>query len=162
MKLGKYAGGICRICGSDTLGADIGCSCINMYSRAKKIALKNHNKESLEYNYSIEMRYLMNKFVSDYEIKLMKHNNDLNKTFRSEFKKSFYPSVVNFYKEKGFVSKKQLEIVKKELYGFNGGCMSEDYPKINELKENFLNKFASENDSEIVEIARNLWKQKKN
>jgi hypothetical protein len=92
---------------------------------------------------------------------LEKHNGDLDKTFKSDFKKSFYPSVVEFYNSKGFVSKKQLEIVKNELYGFNGGCMSEDYPKIEKQKENFLNNFALNNDPEIIEIARNLWKQKK-
>lgn len=161
MKLGSLAGGVCRICGSYTMGADIGCSCMIMYNRAKKIALHNHEKESLEYNYSIEMRYIMNKFVTSYETRLAKHNGDLDKTFRSDFKKSFYPSVVAFFKERGFVSKKQLEIIKNELYGFNGGCMSEDYPQIEKQKEIFLNKFALDNDSEIVEITRNLWKQKK-
>jgi hypothetical protein len=54
MKLGSLAGGVCRISGSDTVGADIGCSCMIMYNRAKKIALDNHVKESLAYNSAIE------------------------------------------------------------------------------------------------------------
>lgn len=161
MKLGRFAGGVCRICGSDTMGADIGCSCMIMYNRAKKIALHNHEKESLEYNYSIEMRFLMDKFVAEYETKLEKHDRDLDKTFRNDFKKQFYPSVVSFYKSKGYVSKKQLDVVIRELYGFNGGCMSEDYKIIEDKKKVFLDNFTHDNDSEIVEITRNLWKQKK-
>ena len=49
----------------------------------------------------------------------------------------------------------------RELYGFDGGCMSEDYKIIENKKKIFLDRFVSDNDSEIVEIARNLWKQKK-
>lgn len=161
MKLGRFAGGVCRICGSDTMGADIGCSCIFMYNRAKKIALKNHSKESLEYNYGIEMKFLMDKFVSKYEARLQKHNNDLDKTFKSDFKKKFYSSVVEFYKSKGFVSRKQLDIVLHELYEFDGGCASDDYKIIEKRKAEFLDCFSSENDPEIIEIAKNLWKQKK-
>ena len=89
MKLGSLAGGVCRICGPDTMGADIGCGCVIMYNRAKKIALHNHDKESLEYNYSIEMRFLMDKFVAEYETRLEKHNGDLDKTFKNDFKKQF-------------------------------------------------------------------------
>lgn len=156
MKLGAMAGGVCRICGSDTLGADIGCSCLKLYNRAKTIALKNHNSESLEYNYGIEMRYIMDKFVKAYDERLEKHNGNLDKMFRNDFKKSFYPSVVEFYKTKGFVSKKQLEIVRREL-----DLRSDTYVVIDKKRENFLNSFARDNDSEIVEITRNLWKQKK-
>ena len=55
MKLGTLAGGTCRVCGSDTYGAEIGCGCIHMYHQAGFIVLRNHDKDSLEYNWGIEM-----------------------------------------------------------------------------------------------------------
>ena len=160
MKLGMLAGGICRICGSDTLGANIGCGCMRMYERAVWIALRNHDEESLTYNYSLDMRYTMDKFVKSYEERLAKHNGDINKTFRSEFKRQFVPSVVEFYKKNGFVSKKQLTLVKRDLYyPYEGDETSEE--DIKKLQKSFIADFKAKYDSEIVEIARNLWKQKK-
>lgn len=161
MKLGSFAGGVCRICGSDTMGADIGCSCMVLFNRAKKIALKNHANDSLEYNWGISMRFYMDKFTAKFDENLKKHGGDLNKAFRNEFKKSFYPSVVEFYKSRGYVSKKQLDIVIRDLYAYDGASASNDYKTIEELKANFLNDFVKNNDSEIVEITRNLWKQKR-
>ena len=158
MKLGKYAGGVCRICGSDTLGADIGCSCINMYNRAKKIALRNHEKESLYYNYTIKMKEIMDFSLKTYEESLAKHNNDINKVFHTDFNRSFFPSCFQFYRDKGYVSSKQLSIVERKY------CFESDssfYKRIEDLKENYLSAFAGEHDEEIIEIARNLWKQKK-
>lgn len=158
MKLGSLAGGVCRICGSDTMGADIGCGCLKMYNEAKFIALKNHGGASVTYNYDIKMQAVMNYASRCYEEALARHNNDINKVFKTDFNRKFFPWVFQFYKEHGYVSGKQLKIVEKKY------CVDVDgsfFEKIEEMKKKYLDNFASENDSEIVEIARNLWKQKK-
>lgn len=159
MKLGSLAGGTCRICGSDTYGSDIGCGCKVMYNQAKFMVLKNHAPDSLEYNYSINMRYIMDKFVSMYESKLNKHNGNTDKMYRNNFKKQFFPSVYDFYKNKGYVSKKQLSLVMQELY--RDYSTNNDYQEIEKLKANYLNNFVKEHDTEIIDVARNLWKSKK-
>lgn len=161
MKLGALAGGICRVCGSDTYGADIGCGCQIMYKRAIWIALKNHEDLSLEYNYGMEMKAIMDKYKEIYDASFEKHNGDINKMFRSEFNRKFFPSVIEFYNKKGYVSKKQLEIVKNKLFGYNPYERDEFYDDLKIKKESFINSFKAEYDGEIIVIARNLWKVKK-
>lgn len=159
MRLGIYAGNICRVCGSDTYGAEIGCSCKKFFNKAKFIALKQYSEDSLEYNFSIEMRAYMGRFVERYNEKLQKHNGNIDKTFRSDFKKSFFPSVVAFFNEKGYVSKKQLDIVKREFE--YDSDIEKMYEEIKEKQDDFLEGFVNAHFSEIVEIARNLWKTQK-
>lgn len=160
MKLGILAGGVCRICGSDTMGSDIGCGCRGMYERAKFICLRLHDKDSLEYNYGIKMRHIMNMFVGYYDESFKKHDGKIEKMFKTDFNRSFYPSVYAQYKEKGYVSKKQLDIVSSKL---QFGCQDDitDTKDIQNEKDAYMNNFTMANDNEIVEIARNLWKQKK-
>ena len=160
MKLGSLAGNVCRICGSETMGSDIGCSCKKLYDKAVFIALKNHDDDSLAYNFSIEMKYYMEKFISQYDGLYQRHNGNINKMYRTEFNRTFYPSVYKFFKENGYVSKKQLDIVKR-LLGKDFDFAEKDYEEIQKQKKNYLADFSSRNDSEIVEITRNLWKQKK-
>ena len=109
MKLGALAGGICRVCGSDTYGADIGCGCQGMYERATWIALKNHEDLSLEYNYGMEMKGIMDAYKEIYDNSFEKHNGDINKMFRSEFNRKFFPSVIQFYNEEGMFFSEQYE-----------------------------------------------------
>ena len=158
MRLGSLAVGTCKICGSDTMGADIGCSCKKLYDKATFIVLKNYDKISMEYNYSIEMRHYMNMFCRDYEDKLSKYNGNISKMYRSDFNRQFFPSVYNQYKEKGFVSRKQLNIVLKKMYPCGVG--SSEYMEIDGRKKDLLCNFVKEHDSEIVEVTRNLWKSK--
>lgn len=157
MKLGFFANNVCKICGSETMGSDIGCSCKKLYNKAVFIALKNDDKSSLNYNYSIEMQIIMNSFINWYDEKLKSHNNNITKMFRSEFKKSFYPSTYAFYKEKGYVSKKQLDIIKR---CFNEDELQKLYEETEKRKQKFLNNFQKENDFQIIEITKNLWKNK--
>lgn len=157
MKLGILANNVCRICGSETMGADIGCSCKKLYNKATFIAL-NNNEKSLDYNYGIEMRATMNRFVDWYDERLKKHDNNILKMFKSEFKRKFYPSIYAFYKERGFVSRKQLDIIKRI---FNEDESSKLYEETEKNKQLFLNMFQKEHDAEIVEITKSLWKSKK-
>lgn len=161
MNLGSLAGGTCRICGSDTMGADIGCSCKKLYDRATFIVLRKHDKISLEYNYSIGMRYYMDMFCREYEEKLAKHNGNIAKMYKNEFNRQFFPSVYNQYKEKGYVSKKQLEIVIKKMFPLGCGGGSKVYMDIEKRKKEYISAFVSEYDFEIVEVTKNLWKSKK-
>lgn len=162
MKLGSLANGVCRICGSDTItGNDIGCSCQKMYNKATFIILKNHPEDSIKYNYSIEMNFIMTAYQKLYDSSFQKHNGDINKMFKTDFNRSFFPSVISFYKEKGFVSKKQLDIVKKRMFQKNFDDEENNFNLISDLKKKFINNFKTEHDSEIIEVARNLWKSKK-
>lgn len=159
MKLGALAGGICRICGSDTMGSDIGCTCMGKYKQAAFIVLRNDDKASLEYNYSLEMRVIMGLFCAEHEESLARHNGDVNKAYKTAFNRSFYPSVYSFYKEKGYVSKKQLGIVHKRL-AYSPDKEEAIYNETEKAKEAFLKDFERQHDGQIVEVARNLWKAK--
>ena len=161
MKLGNLAGGVCRICDSDTLGADIGCSCRIMYERATYIALRNHEEENLMYNWCIESEIIMDKFCSMYEYSLEQHEGKIEKMYRSEFNRNFFPSVYAQWKEKGMVSKKQRNIVWNKYFIHDFDLRKEIEDKVRDAKKSFISAFQSTYDSEIVEITRNLWKQKK-
>jgi hypothetical protein len=158
MKLGALAGGTCRVCGSDTYGADIGCGCIHMYHQAGFIVLRQHDKDSLEYNYGIQMKFIMNDFCSWYEEKMNRCDGNIDKMFRTDFNRQFFPSVYDQYKQKGYVSKKQLDVVKQKIYP-NG--MYDVWEKIENQKRQFMQDFIKEHDGECIEVARNLWKSKK-
>lgn len=158
MKLGALANNVCRICGSETMGADIGCSCQKLYDKATYIVLKQKQDENLEYNYSIKMKVTMDKFCSLYESDLSAHNGDINKMHRSNFNRGFFPSVYKFYKEKGYVSAKQLEIVEKRYFTYGLDNLWED---IDKARESFLRSFKEKYDSEIIDVAWNLFKQRK-
>lgn len=156
MNLGILARNVCKICGSETMGADIGCSCRKLYGKATFIALRNYNNLSLAYNYGIEMHVIMDNFVKFFDEKAKKHNNEIEKMFRSDFRKNFFTSVYEFYKSKNFVSKKQLDIVKKS-FEYESEKL---YADIEEKQKSFLLDFQKNHDKEIVEITKNLWKQK--
>ena len=161
MNLGSLAGGVCRVCGSDTLGADIGCSCIIMYERATYIALRNHEEESLAYNWYLESEIIMDKFCSMYEDSLEQHKGKIENMYRSEFNRSFFPSVYAQWKEKRRVSKKQRDIVWNKYFIYDFYLRKEVEDKVKAAKKSFISAFKGTYDSEIIEIARNLWKQKK-
>ena len=65
------------------MGAEIGCGCIHMYHQAGFIVLRNHDKDSLEYNWGIEMKFIMNDFCSWYEEKMNRYEGNIKKMYRS-------------------------------------------------------------------------------
>lgn len=106
------------------------------------------------------MKYYMEKFISQYDRLYQRHNGNINKMYRTEFNRTFYPSVYKFFKENGYVSKKQLNIVKR-LLGKDFDFVEKDYEEIQKQKKSYLTDFSNRNDNEIVEITRNLWKHSK-
>lgn len=155
MKLGILAGNVCRVCGSDTMGASIGCGCMKMMAKATFIVLSQNNEASLEYNYSIKMRKYLEYFILDYEARLERHNGNIDKMFKTSFNRAFYPSLYAFVKEKGYCSKKQLDIVVKR-FNNDYDLIEKIEKEIEEEKEIFLKNFAEENYKIRLEIARNL------
>jgi hypothetical protein len=157
MKLGALANNVCRICGSETMGADIGCSCRKLYDKAIFMVLSKHSEECLEYNYSIKMRVVMNEFSKIYEENL-KEKGAINKVFKTSFNRTFYPSVYEFYKKNGYVSSKQLHIVENKYFSCG---LNEINDKIEKEKKIFLDNFKEKYDSEIIDVAWNLFKKRK-
>lgn len=100
-------GKTCKVCGSrisDNNTTGIGCECRYSYNKARKTVFFDERERGLKY-YAIEADSWMPLFIKTFK----------DTKFRSKFKKSFYPSIVEQYTEKGFVSKKQLEICKSML-----------------------------------------------
>ncbi len=161
MKLGNLAGGVCRICGSDTYGNDIGCGCKAMYEEAKFICLKNHKDESIKYYWGIKLDYVMTHFVQWYDDLFERHDGQIEKMFRTKFNRSFYPSVYEQYEKSGFTSKKQLEIIQYKIFPPETQEEIAMLTEVDTLKDGYMKMFVSTYDNEIVEIARNLWKMKK-
>lgn len=159
MKLGILAGNVCRVCGSDTMGTPIGCSCKKMMKQASFIILAQNKEAAIEYNYSIKMRKYLEYFMADYEEKVERHEGKIEKMYRTEFNRKFYPSLYAFVKEKGYCSKKQLDIVIKRFCS-NFDLVAKIEKEIEEEKEKFLQHFEDEHFELRLEVARNLWKQK--
>ncbi len=92
----------CAVCGAiigDMNPDGVGAECRHVYYGARKV-IHNQVKERAYKYYGTKARIFMPVFIE-------KHK---DVKFRSKFKKSFYPSVVKQWEEKGFLSKKQLEI----------------------------------------------------
>lgn len=160
MKLGNKAGGVCPICGSDTMGAEIDSNCKFLFSCAKDIVLKQYTEDSLKYNYGIESHIIMESFKKEVQEKIEQHKGNWNTAFKIKFKREFSKSVLDFYNEKGFVSKKQLDIVKRfcDTYKSMFGGVQDSIIK---EKKHFIKNFEKKHFEEIVEVARNLWKDLK-
>lgn len=79
-----------------------------------------------------------------------------NTKFKNQFNQSFYQSIANSDR----ISKKQLEImIDKIRPKLLPNQLNEIYDKIDQLKDNFLDKI--EVTREQIEIARNLIRKKK-
>lgn len=95
-------GRTCSVCGAligDNNPDGIGGECRFAYYGARKV-LHNKDKERAYKYYGTKARVFMPVFIEQHK----------DVKFRSEFKKSFYPSVVKQWEEKGYLSKKQLDI----------------------------------------------------
>jgi len=104
-----FSGGrTCSVCGSRITDGNpdgIGVECRASYSKARSIVFFDVKERAFEF-YGIKASLVMPLFIETFG----------SVKFRSSFKKSFYPSIVEQWEEKGFISKKQLEICESWLY----------------------------------------------
>ena len=99
----------CMICGSvisDTNYVGIGVECYKLYKCAKR------NKLFHDERYEI-LRKSYNDIKASNYIKMLEYVD--YKKMRNKFYKSFIPSVIEQYKNKGFITKKQEEIIENIL-----------------------------------------------
>lgn len=144
----------CMICGSRANGI-VGSSCRKFYNKATWAVLSNHSEESLTYNYTIKMKAHMGAFVEYYSA-LVENGADIRKTL-GPFFTTFAPSVVTFYKEKGYVSKKQLQTVMQLEYKYGELSRVPVNKVIEEAKSLYLKEFQQKYVSEIIPKARVLY-----
>lgn len=134
MKLGSLAGGICKICGSDTMGSNIGCGCRKFYNEATyEILYKSEDKNKM---YLVRNDFIMRKFEAYYS--------------ETEKKNRFYDSILSFWKKSGFVTKKQVESL-MNFFGYERDFIER---QADEVQRNFIRKFQEDNDEEIVKLAK--------
>jgi hypothetical protein len=120
MTMAEYGlGRQCSICGApigDNNPDGIGGSCREVYTTSRmKVFFK---EDSRRYKYTHEKcAPRVERFIEKLQ----------NTKFRSPFWKQFYPSICEQWKEKGFVSKKQLDIICSRLESEVG------YEEMNEL-----------------------------
>lgn len=97
------AGRRCSICGAaitDENPDGIGFGCRKVYEQA-----------SWTIFFEVKERaYAYSKFINDAIITIFKETFKTTK-FRSEFRKTFYPSIIQQFKEKGYISAKQRQIM---------------------------------------------------
>ena len=120
----------CAICGSsigDNNPDGIGGQCRSVWSRALTHTYFKFN--GLGY-WKKQVGFYLPLFIERFK----------DTKFRSEFRKSFYPSIVNQYKNVGRISKKQLEIIKQMI---PGDCVDE------------MDKFEAKNKREVSNLIYN-------
>lgn len=101
----------CAICGApitDGNETGIGFGCRDKYDEAVYRAISKDPDNKFAYN-SIKVHAYMDKFVEEFG------SYDYSQS-KSGFMKDFVPSVIKFYKDKGYVSGKQLEVCKNLLF----------------------------------------------
>lgn len=143
------------ICGSRANGI-VGSSCRKFFNKATWNILSKHSDESLTYNYTIKMKAHMDAFTEYYSALVENEDNDIKKIL-GKFFYTFAPSVVDFYKEKGYVSKKQLQTVMQLEYKYSELSRVPVYRVIEEAKALYLKEFQQKYISEIIPEARLLY-----
>lgn len=134
----------CMICGhplSPNNKTGIGCECKAILD--KIIYAKIWQDEEIKKNYyNIKNDIVVEKLISLWDKK--------GSRMRSEFKKEFIPSVIEFYNSKNFLTKKQQEMSWKILFNvgsFQTGLESEEEMKtlkeIHDKEHDYINKSMS-------------------
>ena len=147
-------GKTCKVCGSlisDNNITGIGCECRYSYQKAKSIVFFDSKERGLEY-FNIKVKSWLPVFIREYE----------NVKFRSPFRKQFYPSVVEQYKTKGYVSKKQLEIcIDMTVHKITQHEHEEIYDSIEEQQKNILEAFEpnEEEEKKMINLANSFRKE---
>lgn len=148
--------GICAICGAWTNGSNIGSTCRKVYDRAIFWVLREHENERKAYE-ALESAPIVEKLKKLYDERMAKHGGNTQKAFRSSFRRSFIPSVLEQWSEKGFLSEKQRDIAKE--IAFDGeGLPAALETKIRETQRAFLGAFGDTFRAEITVKARKLYK----
>lgn len=149
----------CVICGTRTLGARIGSGCQGLYKKATWAVLSRHNNESFEYNYKIRMKTIMEIFCEHYEY-ILEQSGSVKKAWNKTFYRQFFPSVYDFYKGKGYVSKKQLNLVENYLQDLD--FLTRAVKETAKKKEEFLKEFRKNFDEEIVSLTKTFYLETQN
>jgi len=138
----------CIICGAVLVNSTdgIGCGCREMLKKCTYIHMKNNKDRTSYYEFwNVESVLYMEAFK-----KFANHV-----TFKSSFKKSFVPSVIAFYDKKGYVSKKQLEIVKQILDDdWSVEAVEESIPK---ARKYVATQYQKLHYDEIVKMTHKMW-----
>ena len=142
--------GSCLICGAALINSPdgIGYGCRKMVKKCTYLHMKANEDKTAYYKYlavdcDVYMRYFL-MYCAD-------------KKYRSSFKKSFVPSVVKFYKERGFLSPKQFAIFEKiakeelssEVFFIEG--------EIKNKKDSIVSDYRKENWDEIISLTHKMW-----
>lgn len=127
-----YQEGRCMICGapiSPNNLTGIGCECQKVLERIQ-FETMFANEEFRTHYFQIESKPLINM--------LREYWNSKGARVRSSFKKSFIPSVLDFYDGKGFVSRKQLNLV-IDILKYECSYLPEILNRIEKEKKDYLN-----------------------
>ena len=146
--------GYCIICGAPLINSTdgIGCGCREMLHKCTYLHMKNNDDKTSYYHYwNVEASVYMKLFIEWAE----------NKKFRSSFRKSFVPSVISFYQEKNYLSKKQLEIVKNFVYNETKNEQYVIKKQIEEKKKIIMIDYREKNLKEIIELTHKMWASQK-
>ena len=138
----------CLICGSvisDTNYVGIGAECYKLYKCAKR------NKLFHDERYGI-LRKSYNDIKASNYIKLIEYV-DYEK-MRNKFYKSFIPSVIEQYKNKGFITKKQEEIIENILDEKMPYAFRDIQEEIKREQEKFFDEAKIEVEREEIEKLR--------
>lgn len=148
---------ICVICGTRTLGARIGSGCQGFYKKATWAVLSRHSEESFEYNYKIRMKTIMDVFCEHYD-HLLSQSGNVKKAWNKSFHRQFFPSVYDFYKGKGYVSKKQLNLVENYLQDLD--FLTDAIKETNKNKKEYFKNFQKKFDEEIINLTKTFYLEK--
>ena len=145
---------ICNTIISDDNPDGIGYSCRSAYNRAKYIIFNEDNPYEL---WNVIVANTMRVFIDMFS----------NVKFRNNFRKNFVPSVITQYKEKGRLSKKQLEICENfileknyERYEDMILCIAEEKrERINHYMNNYRENASSEDIERIKSLINKNYKK---
>lgn len=129
----------CFVCGKKArLGEKMCKSCLSKFNKITSETLRENKNSSIEYYWTIKVRVYMRLFST-----IIKNRDDYPE---------IYNSIVNFYENKGFISKKQLEVVLRffeEILSYSE--VQELDAEIQEEKEKFFNHFQNVNYEKILQ-----------
>ena len=139
----------CSICGAKLINSPdgLGSSCRALVQKYTYVHMKENSDRAYYYKYwNIEADIYMKYFKECTK----------NVNFKSNFRKNFVPSVISFYDTKGYISKKQLGIIKDMMtYDYRMELAERD---VKEIKKSIFEEYQNLHYSEIVGMVRELYK----
>lgn len=165
----------CKVCGSDLISnRKIGCGCQKFYDNATMMVLKNHKEDGWYKYWSIKndvyMKYLIAEDAEKIKrttekVRAMKKyakctEEEIQKIVDTKIhKSSFIPSIIAQYKEKGFVTYKQIQPIENH-FAWDEDLNETICNEIKFLQNKFISEFQSKYDNEIIPLAHKLWGSK--